>query len=107
MRERLIALRERRARLRERAAREREQVAAAVQAASAIEPWLDAARRLAAGVRQHPAWVAGGIAFVLALRPRRVLSLATKGWALFGVYRRARRLWMRFGPAVFAGIRGA
>ena len=107
VRERLIVLRERRARLVDRAAGERERIAAAVQAASAVEPWLATARRFAAEARRHPAWVAGAAALFVALRPRRALSLAMKGWSLFQIYRRGRKLWDRFGPAFLAGLRGA
>ena len=107
VRERLIVLRERRARLVDRAAGERERLATVVQGATALEPWVAMAQRLAAEARRHPAWVIGALAFFVALRPRRAFSLALRGWSLFQIYRRGRQLWDRFGPVVLAGLRNA
>lgn len=107
MRERLIVLRERRARLLERAADERERLALFVDSTGVLEHWMAIGSRFAAEARRHPAWLMAGAAFVIALRPRRVLSWLVKGWSLYQVYRRGQRLWVRVSPRIAAALKTA
>lgn len=107
MRERLIVLRERRTRLLERASAERERLARVVQATGIAEPWLEAGERLVAQARRHPGWVLAAVAVVVALKPRRAIAYAVKGWSLYQLYRRGRALWERVGPLVAGAARGA
>lgn len=107
MRERLILLRERRMRLLDRAAQERARIAAAAAGASAVEPWIEAARRGLDEARRRPLAVLAVVALLVAARPRRMLSLALKGWSAWQVYRRARALVERLGPDFLKGLRGA
>ncbi len=102
MRERLIVLRERRARLLARAASEREALGAFVDRTDTAGRWMETAARLLSEAKQHPAWIAAGAAFLLALRPKRALGWVAKGWTLYQLYRRGRVLWDRVAPYVIA-----
>jgi hypothetical protein len=93
-RERLIALRERRAELVARADSEREAIAALLARTDVASRWLEAGIEAGAELRRHPAWIAGGVGLLLALRPKRVLKWLASGWSLWRVYRGARAwLW--------------
>lgn len=97
MRSRLLLLAERRARLAARAGAERESLAAfmarsdgAVRMASRA---LAGGRRLLDELRRQPLLVAAGVALLVALRPRRALGWALKGWTLWRTVRSAQRWW--------------
>ena len=93
-RERLIALRERRAELIARADSEREAIAGMLARGDAATRWLHAGTGALAELRRHPAWIAGGVGLLFALRPKRVLKWLASGWSLWRVYRGARAwLW--------------
>lgn len=98
MRERLIVLRERRAGLLSRAAAEREALGAFIDRTDSASRWGEKALSLLAEAKQHPAWIAAGAAFLLAMRPKRALGWAAKGWTLYQLYRRGRVLWERVAP---------
>jgi len=100
MRERLIGLRERRAMLLERAAAEREDLALWLARSDAIGGWIHRGAAFAAALRRRPWWVAGGVALLVAMRPRRALRWAVRSWSLWQLYRRGRALWRRFAPAI-------
>ncbi len=93
-REQLIALRERRAELVARAGSEREAVASMLARSDAATRWLEAGASAIAELGRHPAWIAGSVALLFALRPKRVLKWIASGWSLWRVYRGARAwLW--------------
>jgi YqjK-like protein len=97
MRGRLLLLAERRAGLAARASAERESLAAFM--ARTDKPVRIAASALAAGrrlldeARRQPLLVAAGVALLIALRPRRALGWALKGWTLWRTVRSAQRWW--------------
>jgi hypothetical protein len=98
MRARLLLLAERRARLAARASAERESLAAYM--ARTDGPVRVATRALAAGarlleeMRRQPLLVAAGAALLIALRPRRALGWALKGWTVWRTVRSAQR-WLQ------------
>jgi YqjK-like protein len=93
-RERLIALRERRTELVARADAEREAIASALARTDVASRWLEAGMEAGAELRRHPAWIAGGVGLLFALRPKRVLKWIASGWSLWRIYRGARAwLW--------------
>jgi len=83
MRERLIALRERRAQLIARAETERGEVFALVERADRIAVWFDRARAAGERLRTNPVWIAVGVAFIVALRPRKAFKLALTGYSMW------------------------
>jgi len=100
MRARLLAIAERRARLAVRASTERESLAAfmahtdgPVRVATAA--WA-AGRRLLDEVRDQPLLAAAAAALLIALRPRRALGWALKGWSLWRTFRGVQRWWQIF-----------
>ena len=103
MRERLLALAERRVRLMARAQDERTAInallAPADGAASMAVSLFRTARRALAQARNHPLIVIAGVALLVALRPRRVISWIAKGWTLWGIYRSAQGWLQRFSAA--------
>lgn len=105
MRERLIALRERRAVLLGRAAVEREQLGVMLEHTDVATGWFATAAHLVAQAKQHPLWIAAGVAFLVALRPRRMLGWLIKGWTIFRVYRRGRALLDRLAPGLVSALR--
>ena len=107
MRERLIVLREQRHRLVERAAGEREKLGAFVDRSGSMERWMHLGNRFAAEVRRHPGWVLAAVAVLAALRPKRALSWAIKGWSLYQLYRRGSSLWAQVSPTVSAILKSA
>ncbi len=107
MRERLIVLREKRHRLVERAAAERGKLGAFVDRSDTMERWMQLGNRFAAEVRRHPGWVLAAVAVLAALRPRRALSWAIKGWSLYQLFRRGSSLWAQVSPAVAAILKTA
>ena len=106
-RERLIGLRERRAELVARAQAEREAIAGLLARTDEAVRWFEAGIAAGAELRRHPAWIAGGLALLLALRPRRVLKWLASGWSLWGVYRGARRWLRRVAPDLARQAPGA
>lgn len=93
-RERLIELRERRAELVVRAEAEREAIASLIARTDVAVQWYEAGIAAGAELRRHPAWIAGGVGLLFALRPKRVLKWLASGWSLWRVYRGARAwLW--------------
>ncbi|HUJ87851.1 MAG TPA: YqjK family protein [Burkholderiales bacterium] len=98
-REHLIALRERRAELVARADTEREAIAAMLARTDAATRWLEAGAGAIAELRRHPSWIAGSLALLFVLRPKRVLKWLASGWSLWRVYRGARAWLFRAAPA--------
>ena len=100
MRARLLSLAERRARLATLASAERESLAALVArsdgAVRKVSGGLAALRRLLDKLRDQPLLVAAGVAVLVALKPRRALGWALKGWSLWRSYRGVQRWWQRF-----------
>jgi hypothetical protein len=92
-RERLIQLAERRARLQEKARAERELLAAALERGDQAVAVLQRVRALVEELRRRPWIVAGGVALLVALRPRRALGWLMKGWSAWRLYRGAQRWW--------------
>jgi YqjK-like protein len=97
-RERLIELRERRAALLAQADAEREALAAGLARTDVAAHWLKAGVAAGAELRRHPAWVAGSVALLLVLRPKRVLKWIASGWSLWRIYRGARAWLYRAAP---------
>ena len=93
-RARLIRLAERRVRLQERAQAEREGLAALIGRTDEAAVVLQRLRRILDELRSRPWLVAGGIALLFALRPRRALGWLMKGWSAWRLYRGAQR-WLR------------
>ena len=106
MRGRLLLLAERRATLAARAGAERESLAAFM--ARTDRPVLMANRALAAGrrlldeLRRQPLLVAAGVALLVALRPRRALGWALKGWTVWRTVRSAQRWWQLLSTTIGA-----
>lgn len=98
-RERLIALRERRAELIARADSEREAIAGMLARSDAAARWLEVGAGAIAELRRHPVWIAGSVALLFVLRPKRVLKWVASGWSLWRVYRGARAWLYRAAPA--------
>jgi hypothetical protein len=96
VRERLIRLAERRARLQESARAEREVLAAMIERGDKAVALLEPVRRIIAELRRQPWIVAGGVALLVALRPRRALGWLMKGWTAWRLYRGAQRWWRQF-----------
>ena len=87
IRERLIALREARALLMARAGRQREEMYAGVERAEFATAWFDRVRSILLGMREHPLWVAAGVALLVALRPRKALRLLATGYSVWKGWR--------------------
>lgn len=92
-RERLIELAERRTRLQTRAQAEREGLAAALERADQVAALVQRARAIVDQLRSQPWIVAGGVALLVALQPRRALGWLAKGWSAWRMYRGAERWW--------------
>lgn len=105
-RERLIALRVRRAELIARADSEREAIASLLARTDVASRWLEAGIEAGAELGRHPAWIAGGVGLLLALRPKRVLKWLASGWSLWRVYRGARAWLLRAVPPAVREARG-
>lgn len=97
MRGRLLLLAERRAGLAARASAERESLAAFLARTDGpvrmANSALAAGRRLLDEARRQPLLVAAGAVLLIALRPRRALGWALKGWTLWRTIRSAQRWW--------------
>ncbi len=97
MRGRLLLLAERRAGLAARASAERESLAAFMARTDGpvrmANSALAAGRRLLEEARRQPLLVAAGAVLLIALRPRRALGWALKGWTLWRTIRSAQRWW--------------
>jgi hypothetical protein len=95
-RERLILLAERRALLCQRAQAERESLAAVLGRTDEAAVLLLRLRGIIDELRKQPWLVAGGVALLVALRPRRALGWLMKGWSAWRMYRGAQRWWQQF-----------
>ncbi|MDP2110655.1 MAG: YqjK-like family protein [Thiobacillus sp.] len=95
MNEKLIRLAERREHLIAQAAAQRSALA------QNIEPWRRPLARVDQGlavlrkIKRHPAWIAGGVALLAALRPGRARAAGvgkwlTRGWATWQLVRKLR-----------------
>ncbi|MDZ7583321.1 MAG: YqjK-like family protein [Thiobacillus sp.] len=95
MNEKLIQLAERREHLIAQAAAQRSALA------QNIEPWRRPLARVDQGlavlrkIKRHPAWIAGGVALLAALRPGRARAAGvgkwlTRGWATWQLVRKLR-----------------
>ena len=93
-RERLIRLAERRARLQNHAHAEREALATMIARGDELGLLWQRAHRLLDEARRHPWIVAGGVALLVALSPRRALGWLMKGWTAWRMVRGAQR-WLR------------
>lgn len=103
MRERLMALRERRAGLIVCAEIERGELAGWIARTDIVSRWADTGIGFYREAKRHPLWVAGGVALVFALRPKRTIRWVAAAWSIWGLVRRLRRAhawWRRFAPAV-------
>jgi tRNA A37 threonylcarbamoyltransferase TsaD len=89
----LIRLAERRSLLQERASAERESLAAVMARSDEAALLLQRLRRLIEELRNRPWIVAGGVALLVALRPKRALGWLLKGWSAWRMYRGAQRWW--------------
>lgn len=94
MRERLIALRERRAQLIARAASERNALAGWLARTDRWSHWAGMGVSLLGEIRRRPLWVAGAVALLFALNPKRFIRWTAKGWSLWQIARRA-IVWSR------------
>jgi len=95
-RERLIELAERRSRLQTRAQAERESLAGSLARADQAAVLLLRLGGIIDELRRRPWIVAGGVALLVALRPRRALGWLIKGWSAWRMYRGAERWWRQF-----------
>jgi len=97
IRSRLLLLTERRARLSMLASAERDSIAEFVArtdgAARVAAGVLAGARGLLGELRERPLFAGAGILLLVALRPRRALSWALKGWSLWRSARSVQRWW--------------
>lgn len=98
IRERLLRLRERRAVLVARAEQQRDAVYGLVVRAETATAWFDRARTLLGKAREHPVWIAVGVALFVALRPRKSLRLLATGFSLWRGWRSLRASLERIGP---------
>lgn len=98
IREQLLQLRERRAVLIARAEQQREVVHGVVLRAEAATAWFDRARVLLGKAREHPVWIAAGVALLVALRPRKSFRLLAAGLSLWRGWRGLRAAFERIGP---------
>ena len=98
MRERLIALRERRAGLILRAASGRSELAGWLARSDIVSRWIGTGLSLLNELKRHPLWIAGAVALLVALRPKRVLGWAATGWSLWQLVRRTGAWWRRLAP---------
>ncbi len=98
IRERLLQLRERRAVLVARAEQQREAVHGIVVRAEAATAWFDRARTLLGKAREHPVWIAAGVALFVALRPRKSFRLLAAGFSFWRGWRSLRAMLERIGP---------
>lgn len=55
--------------------------------AAAAAPLRHPGRTLIGGLRAHPVLVAGGVALVVALRPRRLRTWVARGWMAWQAWR--------------------
>lgn len=83
----------RRAQLVQRSGELRQQLA---RDATVLAPWLGAAdgvRLAGAWLQRHPEWVGAGVATLVVLKPRRVMSLGLRAWSVWQMWQRARSVW--------------
>jgi hypothetical protein len=99
IRENLLALRERRAVLIAKADEQRGDLIAVVASVERAAVWYDRAKALGRKVREHPLWVAAGVALLVAARPRSALKLFASGFSLWRAWRRLSVVLDRLAPA--------
>lgn len=99
IREKLLALRERRAVLISRCETQRSEVFALVERVERATAWVDRAKAAALKLRAHPLWIAGGVALLVAVRPRKALKLFATGFSMWRSWRSLRAMIDRFAPA--------
>jgi hypothetical protein len=102
-REQLILLAERRTRLCELAQAERESLAATLERTDEAAVLLQRLSGIVDELRRRPWIIAGGVALLVALRPRRALGWLMKGWSAWRMYRGAER-WLRHAIARNANV---
>lgn len=93
----LIDIAARKAQLIERARRQREDIAAAAVVLETPAGVLDRGLIALHYVKSHPVFLAGAVAALLALRPRRMVKVATRGFMMWRMWRSAREIAGRFG----------
>lgn len=93
IRHRLIVLRQHRARLIGHARVEREHLGAVLGRIESSLSWVDVLQKGLGEVRQHPLLVLAGVTLLVALRPRWAVKLLARGWWLWQLYQRGRRVW--------------
>jgi hypothetical protein len=101
-RAKLLELAERRARLVERARVQREQLGRGLAGTDAAGAVLARVFRVVEEIRQQPLVVAGAVALLVALRPRRAFGWLMKGWSAWRLVRGAQRLWQRLAAGAAA-----
>jgi hypothetical protein len=99
MRERLLALRERRSLLVAQAAEQRAGAMKFVERLERATAWYERAKSVVLRLRAHPAWVAGGVALLVALRPRKAFKWLATAYSLWQGWRNLRTTLDRFSPA--------
>ena len=99
IRERLLVLRERRSMLIAHAADQRMDAMRIVRKIERATAWFDRARSMALKLRAHPVLIAGGIALLVAMRPRKALKLFATGYSLWQGWRNLRSMIDRLAPA--------
>jgi hypothetical protein len=98
MREKLLALRETRATLVAQAQTERTGVLRIVTRLERATAWFDRAKAIALKLRAHPLWIAGGVALIVAARPRKAVKLFAFGFSLWQGWRNLRATLDRLAP---------
>ncbi|MDO8291814.1 MAG: YqjK-like family protein [Gallionella sp.] len=99
MKKRLAALAHRRLKLLEKIESQRMEVAGISQRWQKPLALVDAGVKAVRFIHNHPAWVAGGVAALLALRRKGIAGLAQEGWRLLRFYPAFRSLATRSSSA--------
>ena len=99
MKNRLSALAERRRMLLERIENQRMDLADISRDLQKPLTLADAGLKEARFLRNHPGWVAGGVAALLSLRGKGIAGLARKSWRLMYLYPAAIAFGLKYLPA--------
>ncbi len=91
MSSRLIELAERRERLVAKIALQRTELSGHMAPWKGVCAVADQGINALRYLRQHPAWVAGAVALVVALRPRKALAWMRRGWTVWKLIRNLRQ----------------